>query len=628
MNVLLQEQFLKAVNESLDKCINEDWTHFEFTSGSNPYVAKTEKEKNRILKKYARFNPYEESPGFWVIDDKSNSDLFAPNESLQEKLDINKIEQFVDMGLENMRYKKYDVVQDGDKSVLYWVTQAPFTPRELRIFSHAFLHQTDLDMAFVIARDDSCYDYEEDKKSGKGVFIDGSVRNDLYEFDESLKESMEEIDRKYFVSLQKENTEPGHYYILKDDYYDKDFYADSDEEAIKKFRDGLNESCGRGKKLKENKTITKKDIDRLEKELKNCKDAKRCSFLKATINRYKKQLGESLLSESRWDYTLQCGNALRNAIEDGNVEEVINQLWNGYKELLDAGIIDEWQYDNYTDDLIGSEYWDEDELEENTDWALDNFYDLCDNTRVWIPLNEHFVTTPEYNDACVDIHRQMVAGKISKEEAAEKFRQMDTLLDESHPVTESLWDLVKGYLEEGLNEDLNGSCPFKLTDSVKQVYMNCYDDELGEEIDPNITFQSIYDTLNAHEDVYDCLGVGDSIIRERVFEILADILGVNYDDIYYVWIDKRQNIRLSPKGDGLTESMWEPADKQELERLRQDIKKTKSKLLSQIKRKHGVWENFGQKELRALNDKYAKLHFTPEYNALIDEFRNWCDEQY
>ena len=158
--------------------------------------------------------------------------------------------------------------------------------------------------------------------------------------------------------------------------------------------------------------------------------------------------------------------------------------------------------------------------------------------------------------------------------------------------------------------------------------MNCYDDELGEEIDPNITFQSIYDTLNAHEDVYDCLGVGDSIIRERVFEILADILGVNYDDIYYVWIDKRQNIRLSPKGDGLTESMWEPADKQELERLRQDIKKTKSKLLSQIKRKHGVWENFGQKELRALNDKYAKLHFTPEYNALIDEFRNWCDEQY
>jgi hypothetical protein len=69
---------------------------------------------------------------------------------------------------------------------------------------------------------------------------------------------------------------------------------------------------------------------------------------------------------------------------------------------------------------------------------------------VWIPLNEHFVTTPEYNGACADIYKQMVDGKISKEEAEEGFRQMDTLLDESHPVTESLWDIVKGHLEEDL----------------------------------------------------------------------------------------------------------------------------------------------------------------------------------
>lgn len=50
---------------------------------------------------------------------------------------------------------------------------------------------------------------------------------------QTLKESMKEIDRRYFASLNKE--EDGHYYILVDGNYEKDFYADSDEEAKRKF---------------------------------------------------------------------------------------------------------------------------------------------------------------------------------------------------------------------------------------------------------------------------------------------------------------------------------------------------------------------------------------------------------
>jgi hypothetical protein len=30
----------------------DKWTLFRYEDGSNPYIAKTEKEKNRILKKY------------------------------------------------------------------------------------------------------------------------------------------------------------------------------------------------------------------------------------------------------------------------------------------------------------------------------------------------------------------------------------------------------------------------------------------------------------------------------------------------------------------------------------------------------------------------------------------------
>ena len=59
---------------------------------------------------------------------------------------------------------------------------------------------------------------------------------------------MKEIDRKYFASLNKE--EDGHYYILVDGNYEKDFYANSDEEAKEKFRqwNRKNESCKKGRK--------------------------------------------------------------------------------------------------------------------------------------------------------------------------------------------------------------------------------------------------------------------------------------------------------------------------------------------------------------------------------------------
>lgn len=299
------------------------------------------------------------------------------------------------------------------------------------------------------------WDYDEYTDDIIDDYHDGKITRDEYErkssqlakmLDESrrrrrprkLKESMEEIDRKYFTSLNKE--EDGHYYILKDGNYVKDFYADSDEEAIKKFRDGLDES----------------------------------------------------LTEAHWNYTLKCGNALRTAIDNGDAEEVINQLWNGYKELLEADIIDDMDYENYTEDLIDSEYWEEDELEDNVDWALDNFYDLCDNVSVWIPLNEHFVTTPEYNSACVDIHKQMVDGKISREEAEKQFRQMDTLLDESHPVTESLWDLVKGYLEEDLHESFNK------TEAIKAVqWMYGYSKKRAQQYIKEISEQRVQSIIDA-----------------------------------------------------------------------------------------------------------------------------------
>ena len=42
--------------------------------------------------------------------------------------------------------------------------------------------------------------------------------------------------------------------------------------------------------------------------------------------------------------------------------------------------------------------------------------------------------------------------------------------------------------------------------------------------------------LDYDKDFYEIVGVGDSVVRERIFEELANIYGVSYDDIYNLWL--------------------------------------------------------------------------------------------
>jgi len=59
-------------------------------------------------------------------------------------------------------------------------------------------------------------------------------------------------------------------------------------------------------------------------------------------------------------------------------------------------------------------------------------------------------------------------------------------------------------------------------------------DELGEEINPTATFEELKNNL---PNVYDYLDVRDSIVRERVFSELAERTNVDYDVIYYKWLN-------------------------------------------------------------------------------------------
>lgn len=71
---------------------------------------------------------------------------------------------------------------------------------------------------------------------------------------------------------------------------------------------------------------------------------------------------------------------------------------------------------------------------------------------------------------------------------------------------------------------------------IKNWYLSVYDDDLGNEIDDSLTFTNLIFGMMLGTCVYDLLGVGDSLIRERVFAQIAQLLNVPYESIYSIWL--------------------------------------------------------------------------------------------
>jgi len=73
--------------------------------------------------------------------------------------------------------------------------------------------------------------------------------------------------------------------------------------------------------------------------------------------------------------------------------------------------------------------------------------------------------------------------------------------------------------------------------NLKKWYIDTYPtDEMGEDINPEISFEDIFNTINNNQDIYNLIGVCDSIIRERIFEELSILSGHTYEEIYNKWL--------------------------------------------------------------------------------------------
>ena len=103
-------------------------------------------------------------------------------------------------------------------------------------------------------------------------------------------------------------------------------------------------------------------------------------------------------------------------------------------------------------------------------------------------------------------------------------------IDELETVEEPVNEVSEEEVVETSDED-------ELNSSVKEWYLNSFEvDNLGSEISENVTFGDVMRCLEEHNDFYECIGVGDSVIRERVFEKLAEILNVEPLTVYYQWL--------------------------------------------------------------------------------------------
>ena len=73
--------------------------------------------------------------------------------------------------------------------------------------------------------------------------------------------------------------------------------------------------------------------------------------------------------------------------------------------------------------------------------------------------------------------------------------------------------------------------------NIKEFYLETYPtDDLGTELKDNTTFTGLLNELYNGNDVYDYIGVGDSLIRERLFAKLSNILNTSYDYIWNLWL--------------------------------------------------------------------------------------------
>lgn len=100
---------------------------------------------------------------------------------------------------------------------------------------------------------------------------------------------------------------------------------------------------------------------------------------------------------SRWKHHIKNGKKLRKAINDDDNVQILEALKECYKEInrIMVSVFDDddledilSEIDNQLDNCKNYEDYDmtEDDVQDEINYILRNFYDFCDDWRIWVDL--------------------------------------------------------------------------------------------------------------------------------------------------------------------------------------------------------------------------------------------------
>ena len=81
------------------------------------------------------------------------------------------------------------------------------------------------------------------------------------------------------------------------------------------------------------------------------------------------------------------------------------------------------------------------------------------------------------------------------------------------------------------------------------------DDEMKDEIYTGVSFQKLYDMLSSN-DLYSIIGIDDTVVRERCFSKLAELMQVDYSVIYEKWLNAKIPDMLNPAKQPIVTILW------------------------------------------------------------------------
>lgn len=78
-----------------------------------------------------------------------------------------------------------------------------------------------------------------------------------------------------------------------------------------------------------------------------------------------------------------------------------------------------------------------------------------------------------------------------------------------------------------------------MNELVKDFYAKTYPtDDMVIDMNGNITFQQVLNELikGNGDNFYELIGASDSLVRERVFLGLSEVMGLEYEHIFKLWL--------------------------------------------------------------------------------------------